>query len=105
LISLLAALGRRAAIVLWWPADTVSRDRAFDALIWLFRGFALAPWTMMMYVAVMVGGVAGFDWIWIALGVHADLSVNIGSWYRNRDRMPVYVSRSSTPSRSIRRAQ
>ncbi len=46
-----------------------------------------------MYVAVGIGGVQGFDWIWIALAVFADMAMWSGGGYGNRARGMEYADR------------
>lgn len=96
LFTVLAILGPRVAILFWWLADPGRWDRAFDTWFWPLLGFIILPWTLLMYVAVRPGGFGGFDWIWIAFAVLADLSMYAGGGYGNRDRMPAYASRTST---------
>jgi hypothetical protein len=40
-------------------------------------------------VAVAPNGLTGFDWIWIALGVFADVASYSGSAYGNQDELMV----------------
>ncbi len=37
-------------------------------------GFIFVPWTTIMYVLVFAGGVTGFDWVWLGLGLLADVA-------------------------------
>ena len=86
----LVLLGPRAAILIWWLAQPVRWQAAFDTWIWPLLGFIFVPWTTLMYVLVAPGGVAGFDWVWIALAVVADVAMWGGGAYGNRDRIPGY---------------
>lgn len=70
----LVLLGPRVAILVWWIIDQVRWEAAFDNFLVAFLGFLIAPWTTMMYVAVFPGGVTGFDWILLGMGVLADLA-------------------------------
>jgi len=72
----LVLIGPRFAILLWWIIDQTRWEAAFDNFLVAFVGFFLAPWTTMMYVAVFPGGVSGFDWILLGMGVLAD----VASW-------------------------
>jgi len=74
LFSSLALLGPRFAILFWWLIDQARFDRAFDGFLLPFIGWLLAPWTTMMYLAVFPGGVRGFDWIIMGIGVLADFA-------------------------------
>lgn len=72
----LVLIGPRFAILLWWIIDQTRWEAAFESFWVAFVGFFIAPWTTMMYVAVFPGGVSGFDWIILGMGVLAD----VASW-------------------------
>jgi hypothetical protein len=81
-------LGPRAGILVWWLVDQVRWEAAFSSFFWPLLGFIFAPWTTLMYVLVApTGDVAGFDWIWLAIAVLADLSMYMGGGYANRGRV------------------
>lgn len=85
LFATLALVGPRAAILVWWLIDTARWEAAFSNFFWAFAGFIFAPWTTLMWVAVARGGVTGFDWFWLALGIFADLSSwTSGAWSGRR---------------------
>ena len=84
----LLLLGPRAAILIWWLINPVRWQATFDTWIWPLLGFIFVPWTTLMYVLVAPGGVIGFDWVWIALAVVADIGMYAGGGYGNRDRIP-----------------
>jgi hypothetical protein len=63
---------------------------AFDSFLWPLLGFLFLPWTTLMYVIVFVGGVTGFDWVWLGLALLADIGSYAGGGYGNRDRVPGY---------------
>ncbi|MEZ5126603.1 MAG: hypothetical protein R2826_10230 [Thermoleophilia bacterium] len=86
-ITVLFLLGPRAAVLVWWLVDPARWDIAFSTWVWPVLGFFLAPWTTLCYVLVAPGGVHSLDWIWIAIGVAADISFWTGGAYGNRDRM------------------
>ena len=44
-----------------------------------------------MAVIVAPGGIEGFDWVWLALGVAADIASYAGGGYGNRNRIPGYA--------------
>ena len=87
LFATLVLLGPRAAILVWWLLDQVRWAAAFDTFIWPFLGFLFLPWTTIMYVLVFPGGITGFDWVWLAIGVVMDIASWSGGAYGNRDRM------------------
>jgi hypothetical protein len=72
---LLATLGPRFALVLMWLfGDRV--DRAFDSWIWPLLGLIFLPWTTLAYVLAWspVGGVSGGEWLFVAIGLVADIA-------------------------------
>jgi hypothetical protein len=88
--ALLVIAGPRAAILVWWLLDQVRWNLAFDTFLWPFLGFLLLPWTTLMYVLVFPGGVDGFDWVWLGLGLLLDVVSYAGGGYSNRGRVPGY---------------
>jgi len=87
LFSALVLLGPRAGILIWWLLEPAKWNLAFQTFIWPLVGFIFVPWTTLMYVLVFQGGIDGFDWVWLGLG----LLIDIGSWtggaYGNRGRI------------------
>jgi len=87
LFSALVLLGPRAGILIWWLLEPAKWNLAFETFIWPVLGFIFVPWTTLMYVLVFQGGIDGFDWVWLGLG----LLIDIGSWtggaYGNRGRI------------------
>jgi hypothetical protein len=90
LFTVLVFLGPRAAIVVWWLIDPAVWARAFDTALWPILGLLILPWTTLMYVLVAPGGVDGFDWVWLALAVVADIAMDGGGAFGNRDRANAY---------------
>jgi hypothetical protein len=67
----------------------------FQTWIWPILGWIFLPWTTLMYMAVAGGGIIGFDWILLGLGVFADMASYFGSYAERRripygDRFPTY---------------
>ena len=50
-------------------------------------GLIFAPWTSLMYVLIFP--LNGWDWIWLGLGIAADIASYIGG-YHNRQQVPYY---------------
>jgi hypothetical protein len=90
LAASLVLLGPRFAILIWWLLEPVRWNAAFDTFIWPLLGFLFLPWTTLMYVLVFQGGVDGFDWVWLGLGLLADVFSYAGGGYTNRDRFTGY---------------
>ncbi len=79
-------LGPRAAILIWWLMQPTRWEAAFSSFWWSFIGFLFAPWTTLMWVSVAAGGVVGFDWVILGIGVFADIASYSSSAYGNRER-------------------
>ena len=84
LLAVFAAFFPRVALVLVWLFTNLV-DRAFDVFLIPLIGLILLPFTTLMYVFVWSpgGGVTGFDWFWVILGLLLDLS-SYGSGERSR---------------------
>ena len=69
-------IGPRFAAALWWILDPTRWDLAFSSWFWPLLGILLLPWTTIAYVLMwsVVGGVEGWEWIVVAIGVVADLA-------------------------------
>jgi hypothetical protein len=68
-------LGPRIALLAWWIfGDRV--ELAFDSWVWPLLGLILLPWTTLAYLLVWsaVGGVEGWEWLVVALGLAADIA-------------------------------
>jgi len=81
----LFAFGPRLAILVWWLINPVLWQLAFTNIIWGILGFIFLPWTTIFYVLVFPGGIVGFDWIWLGLGVLFDIGSYASSAARRRD--------------------
>jgi hypothetical protein len=62
-------------------------DRLFQTWIWPLLGWLFLPWSTLMYMAVAGGGIVGFDWIFLGLGVFGDIATYVGG-YRDREKVP-----------------
>ena len=87
MLTTLIMAGPRLAIIVWWLFATSRFNQAFSAIIWPILGIIFAPWTTLMYLIVFPGGVVGFDWFWIILGIIFDLGSYFGGGWGNRDRL------------------
>ena len=86
----LVLFGPRIGILVWWLLDQPRWELAFDTFWWPFLGFIFAPWTTLMYVTVFPGGVTGFDWIIMGIGVLADISTWTSSAVEGRRYQAAY---------------
>ncbi len=63
LLTILAVLGPRALIFVWWLAEPGRWNVTFETFIFPFLGFLFLPWTTLAYVVVFPGGIEGFDFV------------------------------------------
>ncbi len=84
LFTVLVFLGPRAGILVWWLLQPARWNAAFQGFLMPLLGFIFVPWTTMMYVLVFPGGVTGFDWLWLGLGLLADIAWWSGAAARKR---------------------
>lgn len=82
--TILVFLGPRAGILVWWLLNPARWQLAFNNFIWGLLGFIFVPWTTLMYMIVFPGGVTGFDWLWLGLGLLADIGWWAGAAARKR---------------------
>jgi hypothetical protein len=91
-ITSLFLLGPRFATLIWWLINPLRFSAAFSSFIWPILGIIFLPWTTLMYLIVWspVTGIYGLDWLWLGLGVLADIGMYVGGGYGNRERIPGY---------------
>ncbi len=97
--TIFLVLGSRIAILIWWLSDPQRFNLAFQnwvqpvlllpAWVWTLIGAIFLPWTTLAYVFVAPGGVVGYEWIVILIGLLIDGASHGGS-YRHRHRIPYY---------------
>ena len=84
-LAILALIfGPRVVMVIWWLLDMARWLATFDTFIVPFLGFLLLPWTTIMYVLVAPDGLAGIDWLWMAIAVLFDVGSLGGGAARSR---------------------
>ena len=93
LFSVLVFLGPRVGLIFWYLYQPGRFDRIFDGWVMPVLGWIFVPWTTLMWVVVGVGGVSGIDWLWIGLGLLADIATYTGGGWRNRDQMATYSNK------------
>jgi len=93
MLTTLVFFGPRLGILVWWLISPVYVGLAFGdrwlltLLAWLF-----IPWTVLMYLIIYPGGIVGFDWVWLILGILADVGSYSGGFWGNRKQIPGYES-------------
>lgn len=87
LFTILLLAGPRLATLFWWLFYPARFRLAFNGIIWPILGIIFVPWTTLMYLIVFPGGVIGLDWLWIGLGILADVAWYAGGGFGNRDRL------------------
>ena len=89
-LAALMFFGPRLAVLVWWLWQPLRVSAAFGGS-WLLPilGLIFLPWTLLMYLVVAPGGVVGFDWIIVGLGLLADIASYSGSYHKRRD-VPYY---------------
>lgn len=90
--AVLLFFGPRLGFLVWWLIAPIRVSTALGNfnLPWLvgLLGLIFAPWTILMYTFIFP--LNGFDWIWLGLGVGADIVSYIGG-YHNRQQVPGYT--------------
>ena len=79
--------GPRIGILVWYLFSPIYLNAAFDNFIWGFLGWLFLPWTTLAYLAIYPGGIMGFDWLVLGLGIFADFATYFGAYY-NRESVP-----------------
>jgi hypothetical protein len=98
LTTIFLVLGSRIALLYWWLTDPQRFTLAFTnwslpvnftipVWVWPLLGGIFLPWTTLAYIIVVPGGVVGYDWIVLGIGLLIDLAGHGGSYY-HRNRIP-----------------
>ena len=90
-LTALIFIGPRFAILVWWLISPAYVGAAFDNWLLTLLAWAFIPWTVLAYLLIYPGGVIGFDWVIIILGVLADIASYAGGFWYNKEQVPGYV--------------
>ena len=83
-LTTLVLLGPRFAILVWWLINPLRFNAAFTNWIVPLLMAIFLPWTMLMYMIVFPLGIVGLDWLWLGLGLLADIAFYAGGGFRRR---------------------
>ena len=75
---LLAVLGPRFGIFVYWLGWPARWELAFETAIVPIIGFFIAPWLTLMYLLVAPSGVEGWDYLWLGLAALLDVATSAG---------------------------
>lgn len=90
MLTTLLFLGPRFAILVWWLIRPVYVGAAIESWLLTLLAWLFLPWTVLMYLIVYPNGITGFDWVWLILGIVADVASYSGGFYGNRNAVPGY---------------
>lgn len=82
----LVTLGPRFAILIWWLMQPARWEVSFSSFWGPFIGFIFAPWTTLSWVAAAPGGITGFDYIIVGIGIFLDIASYTTGEYGRRER-------------------
>jgi hypothetical protein len=91
MFTTLVIFGPRLAILVWWLIAPVYVDKAFDNWLLTLLAWAFIPWTVLMYLIIYPGGIVGFDWVLLILGILADVASYAGGFWGNKEQVPGYT--------------
>ena len=83
-------LGPRFVLFIWWLVNPVMWNAVFDTWLLPVLGIVFLPWTTLMFVFLGPGGITGFEWLWMGLGLTADVFSYGGGAVGGRGRVGSY---------------
>jgi hypothetical protein len=98
LLAMGIAVAPRVVLVLAWIFSERWHIVWGDAWLVPLLGIIFLPFTTVMYMLVWtVGGIEGWDWLWIGLGLFIDLT-HYAQAAANRNRVPGYATAAAAVS-------
>jgi hypothetical protein len=98
LLAMGIAVAPRVVLILAWIFSARWPIVWGDAWIAPLLGIIFVPFTTVMYMLVWsVGGIEGWDWLWIALGLFIDVS-HYAQGAANREQVPGYSTAAAAMS-------
>ena len=101
LFAMFAGLFPRLGTLLLWLARPAMVNTAFNgSWLWPILGIIFLPFTTLMYIILAsgVGGLTGWDWLWIVMAVVIDVMHYSSTAYSNRNQIPGYKPASTAPT-------
>ena len=96
-LTTLVLFGPRLAILVWWLISPVYVGNAFnEKWVLTLLAWAFIPWTVLAYLLIYPGGIIGFDWVILILGILADIASYTGGFYGNREQIPGATDSTTT---------
>lgn len=99
LFAMVAGIFPRLGTLLLWLARPAMVNTAFGgSWLWPILGIIFLPFTTLMYIILMqgVGGLTGWDWLWIVMAVMIDVMHYSSTAYSNRNQIPGYKPAPAT---------
>ena len=95
LLTVMAFIGPRAALIIWWLTSMTLFQRMFSTAFWPVLGVIFAPWTTLMYALAWWGGTpqghfSAWGYVIVVIGILLDISTYGGGVWRNRQRVAGY---------------
>ena len=101
LFALMAGMFPRLGTIILWLARPAMVNTAFGgSWLWPILGIIFLPFTTLMYIILMqgVGGLTGWDWLWIVFAVMIDVMHYSSTAYSNRNQIPGYKPATAAPA-------
>jgi hypothetical protein len=92
IVALFGLILPRIVIAVWWLTDPTKWSAVFGTSPLLpALGFLLLPWTTLFYVFFWAtGGLSLIGWIFVLLGLLADLGTYGGGFFGNKEKVESY---------------
>ena len=94
---LLLLLGPRFFNLIYWLIRPGIYSLAFPNILIGVLGIRFLPWTTLMYVISFPGGLSPWDWMFIGIGLIADISSYAGRGWGGKNQMSSSSQTTSTP--------
>jgi hypothetical protein len=91
---------RLATLIVWLARPNMVSAAFNGSWLWPILGIIFLPFTTLMYIILMqgVGGLTGWDWMWLIMAVLLDVMHYFSTGYSNRNQIPGYKGASTAPA-------